>query len=434
VIAVLFLPFAPHAENFSDELSIHGFISQGYLKSTDNNYLARTEEGSAEFGEVGVNFTATPLDHLTLGVQIIALDLGTQGNNDVILDWAYGDYRYRDYLGMRIGKFKTSAGLYNLGRDIDMLRIPILLPQSVYFEPTREFSLATQGLGLYGNFHIPELEDFDYELTIGAINLSDSGSGPISALIRNIGNNMAIIIPAYIEEEYGQPAGSISVDYAGTANESLNFGLSKGVALFWNTPLPGLRTGTTFFSVDFSMDAGYLFDVEMPSPFPGVPAVSTTEKVPAHVNANLEKYLVLSGEYTWKRLTLAAEFAQIDIDADLKIENEPPIDYFRRIEGYYGQISYQFTNFFGAATYYSEFYQNANDKDGSSLVASGLASNNFSAWQKDLAISTRFDISSHWLLKLEAHHMDGTASVGDNLNEDETRFWWLFGIKNTFYF
>ena len=38
-------------------IDIHGFISQGYLQSTDNNYLANTDKGTFEFNEAAINFS-----------------------------------------------------------------------------------------------------------------------------------------------------------------------------------------------------------------------------------------------------------------------------------------------------------------------------------------------------------------------------------------
>src|SRR5262245_34093993 len=61
----------------SFQLELHGFVSQGYLLSSGNNYLAETtERGSLEFSEVGLNFTAQLTDDLRAGVQLFAHDLG----------------------------------------------------------------------------------------------------------------------------------------------------------------------------------------------------------------------------------------------------------------------------------------------------------------------------------------------------------------------
>jgi len=42
------------------QLQVHGFISQGFLYTSDNNYLANSSRGSFEFTELGLNFTLQP--------------------------------------------------------------------------------------------------------------------------------------------------------------------------------------------------------------------------------------------------------------------------------------------------------------------------------------------------------------------------------------
>ena len=50
------------------QIDIHGFVSQGYLKSDDNNYLGRSEEGTYSFNEAAVNFSGDLTDKLRIGV------------------------------------------------------------------------------------------------------------------------------------------------------------------------------------------------------------------------------------------------------------------------------------------------------------------------------------------------------------------------------
>ena len=59
--------------------------------------------------------------------------------------------------------------------------------------------------------------------------------------------------------------------------------------------------------------------------------------------------------------------------------------------------------------------------------------------QHDLAGTLRFDVNSHWLVKLEAHYMHGTAGLDPTLNggmplDKLTRDWALFLAKTTAYF
>ncbi|WP_419656180.1 uncharacterized protein Dvar_52810 [Desulfosarcina variabilis str. Montpellier] len=72
----------------------------------------------------------------------------------VTLDWAYGDYRWKDWLGIRAGRLKLPVGLYNDIRDMDMLRTNIVMPQGIYRDLLRETSNAANGGGLYGNVYL----------------------------------------------------------------------------------------------------------------------------------------------------------------------------------------------------------------------------------------------------------------------------------------
>ena len=69
------------------QLEVHGFISQGFLLTTANDYLAHSSHGSFEFTEIGLNFTLPATDRLALGLQIFSHDLGPIGDYRATLDW-----------------------------------------------------------------------------------------------------------------------------------------------------------------------------------------------------------------------------------------------------------------------------------------------------------------------------------------------------------
>ncbi|MFZ5568837.1 MAG: hypothetical protein ACOZF0_00425 [Thermodesulfobacteriota bacterium] len=156
-------------------VDIHGFISQGYLKSDENNFFADTEKGTTQFNEAAINFSTDVTEKLRIGLQLFARDLGNIGNNDVILDWAVADYRWRDWLGLRIGNLKFVNGLYNETRDVDMLRTSIFLPQSVYNESWRESTALIQGAGLYGELPLKAAGSFSYSGQYGTVSMPKDG-------------------------------------------------------------------------------------------------------------------------------------------------------------------------------------------------------------------------------------------------------------------
>ncbi|HEY4241320.1 MAG TPA: hypothetical protein VGM88_15975 [Kofleriaceae bacterium] len=143
------------AADDTDAVQIHAFVSQGGLLSTHNNIFADTTDGSFEFFEAGLNLSKQLTPDLTVTMQLFARDLGPIGDYKPKFDFAYFDYHWRDWLGLRAGRIKLPYGLYNDVADIDAARATILLPQALYPLVDRDFLLAQTGFELYG-FH-----DFD---------------------------------------------------------------------------------------------------------------------------------------------------------------------------------------------------------------------------------------------------------------------------------
>ncbi len=100
----LALPAVARADDDDDApspplIEIHAFVSQGFIASTDNNYLAESKRGSFEFSEVGINFSKQLTDRMRVGIQLFTHDLGPLGNYRTRFDWFYLDYRFWDWLG-----------------------------------------------------------------------------------------------------------------------------------------------------------------------------------------------------------------------------------------------------------------------------------------------------------------------------------------------
>ena len=122
---------------FDHTIQVHGFVSQGFVYTNDNNWLTmNTSQGSAAFTDFGLNMSAPLTDRLHVGAQIYDRNLGQLGQYHPSLDWAVVDYRFKSWFGVRGGKVKTTLGLYNDTQDLDFLHTFALLPQSMYPTPT----------------------------------------------------------------------------------------------------------------------------------------------------------------------------------------------------------------------------------------------------------------------------------------------------------
>ena len=165
-------------ESVLSGIEIHGFASLGYLKSSENNYLGQTKTGSLEFNEFGINFRAELDDSTSYGLQLFSRDLGELGNNEIVIDWGFLDHHINDKVGIRIGRSKNPASLYNEYQDIDAVRTTILMPQGLYGSGFRDTSLSLDGVTAYGNIETENKGGLEYNVYYGIINIPKNGSIP----------------------------------------------------------------------------------------------------------------------------------------------------------------------------------------------------------------------------------------------------------------
>ena len=357
-IAAIAAWISPVTAYEAEGIDIHGFISQGFLDSCDYNYLTHnSKDGSFEYNEMGINFGTELTDKLRVGVQFFARDLGDAANNKISLDWAYGDYRWKDWLGFRVGKIKLPLGLHNESRDMDMLRTSIMLPQGIYTDLTRDNFIATKGFGIYGNKLIGKAGGLSYQLLTGVLDPNNaSGAGKL------LENGLAA--------------------YGGELIAENDAGTNYSGAFWWETPMEGLKVGASFFHTYSTAHVALMGG-----------AIQTDQ------NIKMSLY-ILSAEYTWDKLTAQAEYMEREASITL-MSNEN----ISTSQSYYFLLSYAINDLITLGAYYSETYPNEDDKDGSTLAV------NHKAWEKDIAVSIRFDINEYWVAKIEGHRVDGTANV-----------------------
>ena len=139
-------------------IAVHGFVSEGGFWSTSNDYIGASSRGSLKLFEAGLNISTEVADRLRAGMQLFARDFGDL-EDAPRFDWAFLDYHWQTWLGVRAGIIKMPFGLYNEYTDIDSARLPILMPQSVYPFVIRDVLLSHRGFALYGNYPLPAAGD-----------------------------------------------------------------------------------------------------------------------------------------------------------------------------------------------------------------------------------------------------------------------------------
>jgi hypothetical protein len=140
-----------------ENVQIHGFATQGFLFSSQNNYLSmKSSSGSLRWTEGAISVNDAVTDKLRVGIQLHMYQIGEFGGPNVLVDWVSGDYQVNDGVGFRVGKIKTPIGLFNDSQDVDSLFLRVLLPQAMYPVDNRGYELAELGGELYGRLPLTE--------------------------------------------------------------------------------------------------------------------------------------------------------------------------------------------------------------------------------------------------------------------------------------
>lgn len=374
--------------DFVESIEVHGFISQGAIKSSANNYLGRSHRGTLGLSEVGINFSKQLLPDLRAGVQLFARHLDGTGDFSANFDWFYLDYRFRDWLALRAGRMKVPFGLYNEFNDIDAGRVPILLPNGVYPTNNRDYLLAQIGAELYGYVPFGVGGSLEYRAYGGTFVFPESH--PIADGFR---------------------LDSFETPYV------------LGARVIWNTPLRGLRLAGS--GQVLRIEANY-------SAQPGVAELFVMLGLaPPGFNGRLNLDIpavlwLVSAEFARDDLLVTAEYGRWHVSFDASVPTIfPPTDVER--EQFYVMASYRFHDLLWPSIYYAALFPDISDRSAPSRH------------QHDVALTFRLDLNDFWLLKIEGHYLDGTAYLDSVKNEgvplDElTESWWLFVARTTLYF
>ncbi|PCJ16287.1 MAG: hypothetical protein COB02_16680 [Candidatus Cloacimonadota bacterium] len=345
------------------EIEIHGYLSRGYIKTSKYNFLAENSStGTSKWGELGINFGYQAHDRLRIGAQILARELGTVGKYKPTLDWAFLDYQLTDWATVRYGKFFTTGSLYNEGRDIDLLRNSILLPNAINSEDFRDIS-QMKGLSLHGDVNIGDKNSISYNFSKGNVSFDENSA-----------------FTSDIQSFFKQNPINLNTAVKLNADNVLAY------SLVWNTWIKGLRLGFSSLNLNIGIDAKILpFQISLPS----------------MIINNSKKLKVKSLEYVKNKWSYISEYVTGRLDFIGFGTTQTFISY----QNHYHQLIYRLNERYGLGLINEKTHKN-------SLAGKDL----INQYQKDLTFTLRVDISDNWLLKLEYHDLEGTTNLRGVLN------------------
>jgi hypothetical protein len=332
------------------DVQIHSFAQQGFALSNENNFLSMdTSGGSFGMTDGGINASVALTDKFRVGAQVYARNIGQLGDYHVQLDWGYGDYKFKDWLGVRGGKVKTALGLFNDIQDMEFLQTWALLPQGVYPLDLRSNTIAHTGGDAYGEIPLKRAGSLSYTGYLGV-----RENDPYGGLY------------------YGDAA-------AGSPIQSFS-GKTWGGDVRWRTPVQGLMIGGSWS--DQTMDLRVLV-----VSYGGAPLID--HNTPQHLTAGYVDYL--RGKWHF-----SSEFRR-NYNPETYIVLGATGQTDQSTTGWFGTAAFRVTKWLEVGTYNSRFYVDAPQNP------SNTASNHIF----DQTVTARFDITSWWNLKIEEHFMNG---------------------------
>jgi hypothetical protein len=334
----------------SREVQLHGFVQQGFVFTSDNNFLTMgSDNGSGEMTDGGINASTKINDKLRVGAQLYVRNLGQFGNGRVELDWVFADYQVNEKIGFRGGKVKTQLGLINDTQDMEFLHTWALLPQSVYPLDLRSVTIAHTGGDVYGRFNTKKAGQFAYNAYAGVLpddkrggyryGLEDRGLGIIGDIKRHGG----------------------------------------GGDLRWTAPLEGLQVGVSH------METRGEFNLR-------------SAQIPIPLNVDMKKWNItaLYGDYQDENWHFSAEYRRTLAELVVTPSASPtaPID----SRGWFASGAYRVAKPLELGAYYSSYIPN-------NALDTSLDNNHLSG----PTATARYDFARFVSVKAEVHFLDGTG-------------------------
>lgn len=367
-----------------DELQVHGFATQDFFHSSDNNVYGSSDDSiSAGRTEIGLNISYQPFDRLTLSVQGLYRRAGKVDKGSVRLDYGVADlnlFNYQDgRIGIRGGRIKIPFGLYNETRDVAFTNPTIILPQGIYFDRSRSLLTSADGGSFYAE-HQTGWGDFSFKFNLG-LPLGDHDE-----------IQSTILGPRANGDFNANPAIATQLNY------ELNGGEYILAVSYMDLKLKYDSSSNDNFSSGYTTIRPLLFSAQY----------------------NGEK-LGLTAEYLY-RWNHSKDYGAIP-------------DHKSITESWYVQGSYRFLPQVQGIVRYDTLSMDKDDRSGNRAASFGLPDH--IAYAKDWMVALRWDISSSWMIRTEYHRIHGTAwlAQADNKNRSETKQDWdLYALQLSYHF
>lgn len=404
--------------NEFDNLSIHGFASQGYFYNPDAPYAgADAKQGSFNVREFGLNAAYDINDKTRIAGQVLNRSLGQSVESKTSLDFLLLDQVIdqtdSSVFGVRLGRVKNDFGLYNSIRDIPSARPGIQIPQSVYFDSFRDTFLSVDGMNVYGN-KIAEKGLFEWNVFFGKKDI-DSKSLEYYAL-------------------GGLNPGDYEVG-----------DIYGGKLVFEPNDVPGLKLGLSTIKTDVKLEGARSASQSTSllssnfgrigvNPFDGI---STQEQaaIGDEIENNLNEYalenenkihlIMASLQYAFGDFLLSTEYLNIALDSSIVIPSlngSVEISNTGNVSGFFMQLEWFPALDWSTLIRYEELVLD----DDRSIEDLARSFDETHGYQKALTLGAKWDFHQNWSLSGQITINEGTAwiPIYEGMEDDQTTQHW----------
>jgi hypothetical protein len=372
------------AKFLPEEIQLHGFLTQGFFHSSDNNVYGQSDDGiSPGLTEIGLNASYQPMDRLRFAAQGLYRRAGDVDRGSVRLDYGLADLTLFEHdsgkVGIRGGRIKIPFGLYNETRDVAFTHPTILLPQGIYFDRSRSLMLSADG----GSFYAEQrtgFGDFNFKFNVG-------------------------LPPDDLDE--------IKNVVLGTRNARGNFETKPAIATQLSYELNG---GEYIFAISY-MDLEFSYN----------PALGESLRK----SVTRIQPLMFSAQYNGEKFTLTGEYQY----RWNNFGNFAPQGGKFVTESWYVEGSYRILQQLQATVRYDTISTDKDDRAGNGAIRLGLPGH--VTYAKDWVFGLRWDITPSWMVRTEYHRVHGTAWLPQADNPDpqkDIQDWDLYGLQLSFKF
>jgi hypothetical protein len=362
-------------------LQIHGFAAQAAVKTDNNSFFGDSQNLSTDFREAGLNLSFRPTTRLMLAGQVISRRAGELYDGMPRIDYALAALTLTESAThrseLRIGRIKNPLGLYNATRDVPFTRPSIFMPQSVYFDETRDALLSTDGITLAGELN-GEFGSVTASVGIGRPPTDENAEWTLFGLD----------LPGELTSDYDTIAASLRYR---SRNERLQLGLSV-------------------FDTTLDYEPGAAIDL----PAGSVDLAFTTASL----------------QYDWHDWTLTGEYLLLPT----RFRDFGPLFPFGKATGesWYLQGEYRLLRQLTFMGRYERGYSDRSDRDGEAQsAATGGLIPAFDFFDRGVTAGITWDINRHLMLRAEYSAREGTyiLSARENAPSDLQRDWHYFALQ-----